>query len=284
MHRTVHDKQFQRCDRFLEQVLAQLTVSEEKQTYKTYLVGKQLSAADVTLATLMRPMRLIPYFHENERYAPIYAHTTRILKETKQPDYIFYEQQMALARKRRASLCHRFIDLWFSIFIFLVIAGVRIAEGLLYLCVTMPCRLVLCRLCRGDGDGGGSDEPGNGLLHTLLVNPVRKLLGRTRCDSLNNDNDNDSSEEAKLLARSTAAAPLDAKIQAPGGIDGHKTAVNDHRTIRLQTLCGFVTGIVPALFQYVCVLRAQRDLRPGHFDKRAKAAATAAATVERKID
>lgn len=82
----------------LEQYL--LGVQEELGQRETVLSGG-FSAVDITLASLMRPLRVIPFFAENERLHPLFAWRDRQLMQHHRPKELRYETLIRMSREKR---------------------------------------------------------------------------------------------------------------------------------------------------------------------------------------
>lgn len=66
---------------------------------KPFLVGKQFTAADLTLAVHMRPLAIIPFFKENPDLAPLFEWRNNLIKEYQGEDKILYETLIEEHRK-----------------------------------------------------------------------------------------------------------------------------------------------------------------------------------------
>jgi len=97
MHHNFRDGLYHKVDR----VLAQLS---ERLGGRDYFFGEQLSAADITVASLLRPLRVVPYFFDNPAYRPLFAWQENLFDRYRRPAYA-YEGAVALraaGRDRRA--------------------------------------------------------------------------------------------------------------------------------------------------------------------------------------
>jgi len=97
MHRNLRDGLFHKTDR----VLAQLV---ERLNGQAYFFGDCISAADITVASLLRPLRVVPYFVDNPAYRPLFAWQESLFDRYRRPAYA-YERAVALraaGRQRRA--------------------------------------------------------------------------------------------------------------------------------------------------------------------------------------
>jgi glutathione S-transferase len=69
-----------------------------------FLVGNRFSAVDITLASLLRPLRIVPYFAQHPRLQSLFAWQTRLFR-THARDVAFpYEALIQAQRERRGSM------------------------------------------------------------------------------------------------------------------------------------------------------------------------------------
>jgi glutathione S-transferase len=73
----------------IENFLMRLTARLKDQQY---LVNNTFSAADITLATLLRPLRIVPFFKDNQRLAPLFQWQKNLFREHKRADKLLYEK------------------------------------------------------------------------------------------------------------------------------------------------------------------------------------------------
>lgn len=90
-----------RQDRVYESLEAQLLPIARYLEQHDFLVGDQFTAADITLASLLRPLRIVPYFHQHPRLQSLFAWQERLFR-TQQRDLEFpYESLIKAQRERR---------------------------------------------------------------------------------------------------------------------------------------------------------------------------------------
>lgn len=82
----------------LEEAL--LTVADRLDS-RPYLVGQQFTAADLTLAALLRPAPLIPFFREHPRLQNLWAWRARLLREQQRKLEYSYETELHNVRVKR---------------------------------------------------------------------------------------------------------------------------------------------------------------------------------------
>ena len=90
-----------RADRAFEQLEQCLLTAAERLSARSYLVGEQFSAADLTLAALMRPVVLIPYFRNHPRLQRLFEWRMQQLREHHRTEQIGYESSLHEVRTRR---------------------------------------------------------------------------------------------------------------------------------------------------------------------------------------
>jgi len=73
MHRSEDEGLFEKTDEFLQRLLEQLGE-------KPVLIGSEFTAADLTMACLIRPLNLVPYFKDNPKYDKLFEHHNRWAK------------------------------------------------------------------------------------------------------------------------------------------------------------------------------------------------------------
>jgi len=93
LHTSADDGIFQETDAVFEEILLKLG-------NKKCLVGDEFSAADVTLACLIRPFTAIPYFNNNLKYAPLFAHFKYWAAQYANPLVMPHEEMLLAYRKR----------------------------------------------------------------------------------------------------------------------------------------------------------------------------------------
>jgi glutathione S-transferase len=57
-----------------------------------YLINNQFSAADITLATLLRPLRIVPFFKDNQQLAPLFQWQKNLFREHQREEKLLYEE------------------------------------------------------------------------------------------------------------------------------------------------------------------------------------------------
>jgi glutathione S-transferase len=90
-----------RADRVFEQLAQCLLTAAERLTSHAYLVGNQFTAADLTLAALMRPVVLVPYFRDHPRLQRLFEWRAQLLHEHNRTDRVGYESALQEVRERR---------------------------------------------------------------------------------------------------------------------------------------------------------------------------------------
>jgi glutathione S-transferase len=92
---------YNRTDRVFEQLEQCLLLAAERLSAREYLVGERFTAADLTLAALMRPVVVVPYFFEHPRLQALLAWRRKQLQEHHRPEHAGYESALHQVRKRR---------------------------------------------------------------------------------------------------------------------------------------------------------------------------------------
>jgi len=92
MNTTEDDQVFENTEQFLDKLLVQLKD-------RPFLVGNEFSAADITLATLIRPLKLVPFFRNNPKYDPLFLFHERIIEKFNEEKKLAYEEPVEKARK-----------------------------------------------------------------------------------------------------------------------------------------------------------------------------------------
>jgi len=90
-----------RADRVFEQLEQCLLTAAERLSAHSHLVGEQFSAADLTLAALMRPVVLIPYFRNHPRLQRLFEWRMQQLREHHRTEHVDYESALHEVRMRR---------------------------------------------------------------------------------------------------------------------------------------------------------------------------------------
>lgn len=90
-----------RTDRAFEQLEECLLVAAKRLSSREYLVGERFTAADLTLAALLRPVRLIPFFRGHSGLRRLWTWRTRQLEDHHRAQELSYETEMEGVRRRR---------------------------------------------------------------------------------------------------------------------------------------------------------------------------------------
>jgi glutathione S-transferase len=84
-----------------EQLEQCLLIVAGRLSSRRYLVGDRFTAADMTLATLLRPAVLVPFFHENPRLQRLFEWRATQLQEHRREPQVGYEAALHDTRRRR---------------------------------------------------------------------------------------------------------------------------------------------------------------------------------------
>ena len=90
-----------REDRVFEQLEQCLLFAAERLRSRRYLVGDRFSAADLTLAALLRPVGLVPFFRDHPRLQQLFDWRTTQLQEHRRESQAGYEAVLHDVRRRR---------------------------------------------------------------------------------------------------------------------------------------------------------------------------------------
>ncbi|HEV7714741.1 MAG TPA: glutathione S-transferase family protein [Steroidobacteraceae bacterium] len=90
-----------RTDRVFEQLEECLLFAARRLSAHHYLVGDRFTAADLTLAALLRPVRLVPCFRDDPRFKHLFAWRAKLLQEHRRERPAGYESAMHEIRGRR---------------------------------------------------------------------------------------------------------------------------------------------------------------------------------------
>jgi glutathione S-transferase len=90
-----------REDRIFEQVEECLLIAASRLKSRRYLVGDQFTAADLTLAALLRPVLLVPFLRQHPRLQQLFDWRAALLKEHKREPQVRYETFMEETRQRK---------------------------------------------------------------------------------------------------------------------------------------------------------------------------------------
>jgi glutathione S-transferase len=92
---------YNRADRVFEELQQCLLLAAERLSSREYLVGDCFTAADLTLAALMRPAVVVPYFADQPRLQRLFVWRRKQLQEHRRPELSGYESALHEMRKRR---------------------------------------------------------------------------------------------------------------------------------------------------------------------------------------
>jgi glutathione S-transferase len=84
-----------------EQLEQCLLIAAERLSSQHYLVGERFTAADLTLAALLRPVLLLPFFRDHPRLGRLWDWRARQLQEHHQERQVGYESALHAVRQRR---------------------------------------------------------------------------------------------------------------------------------------------------------------------------------------
>jgi glutathione S-transferase len=90
-----------RADRVFERVEDCLLFAAERLASRQYLVGERFTAADLTLAALMRPVAVVPFFREHPHLQGLFEWRSMQLHEHRREPQISYEDALGAVRRRR---------------------------------------------------------------------------------------------------------------------------------------------------------------------------------------
>ena len=92
---------FNRADRVYEELEQCLLMAADRLRSRRFLVGERFTAADLTLATLMRPAVLVPYFRDHSRLRALWEWRQRLLQEHGREAEVGYEKALQEVRRGR---------------------------------------------------------------------------------------------------------------------------------------------------------------------------------------
>jgi|SRR5882757_11142 len=92
---------YNRADGVFEQVEQCLLLAAQRLSSRHYLVGESFTAADLTLAALMRPVVVVPYFFEHPRLQGLFEWRKKQLLAHHRAEHAGYESALHEVRKRR---------------------------------------------------------------------------------------------------------------------------------------------------------------------------------------
>ena len=90
-----------RADRVFEQLEQGLLIVARRLSSRGYLVGERFTAADLTLAALLRPTLLVPFFRDHAGLQPLFDWRTKQLQAHRREPQYGYEAQIHDVRRRR---------------------------------------------------------------------------------------------------------------------------------------------------------------------------------------
>jgi glutathione S-transferase len=89
-----------RQDRVYEELERCLLIVARRMKNRSYLVGDRFTAADLTLASLLRPVRLVPFFRDHPALEALFEWQTRLFLEHGREPTSGYERSMENQRQR----------------------------------------------------------------------------------------------------------------------------------------------------------------------------------------
>ena len=93
-----------REDRVYEALEAQLMPIAAQLDRDDFLVGGRFTAADITLASLLRPLRIVPHFADHPQLQSLFAWQERLFREHGRDVAFPYEELIRVQRQRRGSM------------------------------------------------------------------------------------------------------------------------------------------------------------------------------------
>jgi len=93
-----------RQDRVYEALEALLLPIAETLQRESFLVGRQFTAADITLASLLRPLRIVPHFSHHPKLQSLFAWQERLFREHGRDASFPYEDAIRAQRERRGTM------------------------------------------------------------------------------------------------------------------------------------------------------------------------------------
>lgn len=93
-----------RQDLVYERLEALLLPLAERLATERWLVGDSFTAADLTLASLLRPLRIVPHFSHHPRLVPLFAWQERLFREHGRDTSFPYEDAIHAQRLRRGAM------------------------------------------------------------------------------------------------------------------------------------------------------------------------------------
>jgi glutathione S-transferase len=90
-----------RADRVFEQLEQCLLIAARRLSTRRFLVGDGFSAADLTLASLLRPLSVVPFFREHPGLRGLFDWREALLEAHGRQTQLIYETSLQEVRKRR---------------------------------------------------------------------------------------------------------------------------------------------------------------------------------------
>jgi glutathione S-transferase len=90
-----------RADRVFEQLEHCMLITAQRLSSRDYLVGDAFTAADLTLAALLRPATLVPFFRDHPRLQRLFDWRATLLQRHRREPQSGYEMALHEARRRR---------------------------------------------------------------------------------------------------------------------------------------------------------------------------------------
>jgi glutathione S-transferase len=93
--------QHNRADRVFEQLEQCLLIAAQRVSSRDYLVGGRFTAADLTLAALLRPVLLVPYFCDHPSLRRLWEWRTTQVQAHHRESHVGYEAALHDVRRQR---------------------------------------------------------------------------------------------------------------------------------------------------------------------------------------
>ena len=93
-----------RKDRVFEALEEQLLPIARQLEQDGFLVGNRFAAADLTLASLLRPLRIVPYFSHHPHLQSMFAWQERLFRAHGRDVEVPYEETIRMQRERRGRM------------------------------------------------------------------------------------------------------------------------------------------------------------------------------------
>lgn len=91
----------------LEEYLIDLATVLEQQEF---VVNNTFSAADITLAALLRPLTIVPFFYEHPKLQGLFTRHHRVVNEWSDGSPLTYQNAIATARKKRPPMRRKIVQ------------------------------------------------------------------------------------------------------------------------------------------------------------------------------